>query len=162
VQPRSPQSFLEVIAVALREKLTEDIKTAMKARETERLNALRLLSAAVKQREVDERITLDDAAVVAVIEKMIKQRKDSIAQFEKAQRKDLADKEQYEISVIEAYMPQQLSQAEIEAVVAEAVASSGAKSAADMGKVMGIVKPRLAGKADMGKVSALVKAKLTS
>ncbi|HUQ27017.1 MAG TPA: GatB/YqeY domain-containing protein [Usitatibacter sp.] len=146
--------------MALRDQLNEDIKTAMKARETERLNALRLLSAAVKQREVDERITLDDAAVVSVIEKMIKQRKDSIAQYEKAQRKDLADKEQYEISVIEGYMPRQLSPAEVEAVVAEVIASTGAKSAADMGKVMGAVKARLAGKADMGKVSALVKAKL--
>jgi len=158
--PRSPQPFLEE-AMALREQLTEDIKTAMKARETERLNALRLLSAAVKQREVDERITLDDAAMVSVIEKMIKQRKDSISQYEKAQRQDLADKEKYEISVIEAYMPKQLSQAEVEAVIAEVIAATGAKSAADMGKVMGAVKPRLAGKADMGRVSALVKTKLT-
>ena len=146
--------------MALRDQLTEDIKSAMKARETERLNALRLLSAAVKQREVDERITLDDAAVVAVIEKMIKQRKDSISQYEKAQRQDLADKEKYEISVIEAYMPQQLSQAEVDAIVAEAIAATGAKSAADMGKVMGVVKPKLAGRADMGRVSGLVKAKL--
>ena len=146
--------------MALREQLTEDIKTAMKARETERLNALRLLSAAVKQREVDERITLDDAAMVSVIEKMIKQRKDSISQYEKAQRQDLADKEKYEISVIEAYMPKQLSQAEVEAVIAEVIASTGAKSAADMGKVMAAAKAKLAGKADMGKVSALVKAKL--
>ena len=144
----------------LRDQLTEDIKTAMKARETERLNALRLLSAAVKQREVDERITLDDAGVVSVIEKMIKQRKDSIAQYEKAQRQDLADKEKYEISVIEGYMPKQMPEAEVEAVVAEVIAATGAKSAADMGKVMGALKPRLAGKADMGRVSALVKAKL--
>jgi uncharacterized protein YqeY len=146
--------------MALRDQLNEDIKSAMKARETERLNALRLLSAAVKQREVDERITLDDAAVITVIEKMIKQRKDSISQYEKAQRQDLADKEKYEISVIETYMPRQLSQAEVEAVVADAVATTGAKSAADMGKVMGVVKAKLAGKADMGRVSALVKAKL--
>jgi uncharacterized protein YqeY len=146
--------------MALRDQLNEDIKSAMKARETERLNALRLLSAAVKQREVDERITLDDAAVVAVVEKMIKQRKDSIAQYEKAARQDLADKEKYEISVIEKYLPQQLSQAEIDAIIAEAIASTGAKGAADMGKVMGVVKPRLAGRADMGKVSGLVKAKL--
>jgi uncharacterized protein YqeY len=146
--------------MALRDQLNEDIKSAMKARETERLNALRLLSAAVKQREVDERITLDDAAVVSVIEKMIKQRKDSISQYEKAARQDLADKEKYEISVIEAYMPKQLSQAEVDAIVAEAIAASGAKSAADMGKVMGIVKPKLAGRADMGRVSGLVKAKL--
>jgi uncharacterized protein YqeY len=144
----------------LREQLNEDMKTAMKAREAEKLGAIRLLLAAVKQREVDERITLDDAGVVAVVEKMIKQRKDSIAQFEKAARQDLADKEKFELAILEAYLPQQLSQAEIEAVVAEAIASTGAKSAADMGKVMGIVKPKLAGRADMGKVSGLVKAKL--
>jgi hypothetical protein len=147
--------------MALREQLTEDIKTAMKARDTERLNALRLLSAAVKQREVDERITVDDAGFVAIAEKEIKKRRESVAQYEKAQRQDLADKEKYEISVIEVYLPTQLSQAEVEAIVAEAVASTGAKSSADMGKVMGVVKPRLAGKADMGKVSALVKTKLT-
>jgi uncharacterized protein YqeY len=147
--------------MALRERVNEDMKAAMKARETERLGALRLLLAAMKQREVDERITLDDAAVVAVIEKMIKQRKDSIAQYEKAARQDLADKERFEIGVIEVYLPQQLSQAEIEAAVNEAIAASGAKSSADMGKVMGIVKPRLAGRADMGRVSALVKAKLS-
>jgi uncharacterized protein len=146
--------------MALREQLNEDIKTAMKAREADKLGALRLMLSAVKQREVDERITLDDAGVVAIVEKMIKQRKDSIAQFEKAARMDLADKEKYEISVIEAYLPQQLTAAEVDAIIAEAVASTGAKSAADMGKVMGVVKPRLAGKADMGKVSALVKQKL--
>ena len=146
--------------MGLRERVNDEIKTAMKAREQERLAALRLLLAAVKQREVDERITLDDAGVVSVVEKMIKQRKDSISQFEKAARQDLADKEKYEISVIEAYLPQQLSQAEIERVVAEAIAATGAKSPADMGKVMGVVKPKLAGRADMGKVSALVKGKL--
>ena len=146
--------------MALREQLNEDIKTAMKAREQERLAALRLMLSAVKQREVDERITLDDAGVISVVEKMIKQRKDSIAQFEKAARQDLADKEKFEIGVIEAYLPQQLSQAEIDAIVAEAIAATGARSAADMGKVMGVVKPRLAGRADMGRVSGLVKAKL--
>ena len=144
----------------LREQLNEDMKTAMKARQAEKLGALRLMLSAVKQREVDERITLDDAGVIAVVEKMIKQRKDPISQFEKAARQDLADKEKYEISVLEAYLPQQLSAAEIEAAVGEAIASTGARSAADMGKVMGVVKPRLAGRADMGKVSALVKAKL--
>jgi len=144
----------------LRDQLNEDIKSAMKAREAERLAALRLMLSAVKQREVDERITLDDTGVIGVVEKMIKQRKDSIAQYEKAARQDLADKEKYEISVIEAYLPKQLSQAEVEAVVAEAIAATGAKGAADMGKVMGIVKPKLAGRADMGKVSGLVKAKL--
>ena len=147
--------------MALRERLNEDIKTAMKAREAERLGALRLLSAAVKQREVDERITIDDAGLVAIVEKEIKKRRESIAQYEKAQRQDLADKEKFEISVIEVYLPKQLSQAEVEAAVAEAIAATGAKSAADMGKVMGVVKPKLAGKADMGKVSAMVKAKLT-
>ena len=147
--------------MSLRNQLNEDIKSAMKARETERLNALRLMLAAVKQREVDERITHDDAGVVSVVEKMIKQRKDSIAQYEKAARKDLADKERYEISVVEAYLPKQMSQQEIEAAVAEALAATGAKSAADMGKVMGLLKAKLAGRADMGKVSALVKQKLS-
>ena len=146
--------------MALREQLNEDIKTAMKARDAERLAALRLALAAVKQREVDERITLDDAGVVSVIEKMIKQRKDSITQYEKAARQDLADKEKFEISVIEAYLPKQLAQAEVEAIVAEAVRESGAKGPQDMGKVMALVKPKLAGRADIGKASALVKARL--
>jgi uncharacterized protein YqeY len=146
--------------MALRDKLNDDIKASMKAREAEKLAALRLLSAAVKQREVDERITLDDAGVVAVIEKMLKQRKDSIEQFEKAQRQDLADKEKYEVSVLLAYMPQALSEGEVAAIVADAIATSGAKSPADMGKVMGLVKARVAGRADMGKVSALIKSKL--
>ena len=146
--------------MALREQLNEDIKVAMKAREADKLAALRLLLSAVKQREVDERITLDDAAVVAVIEKMMKQRKDSIEQFEKAKRQDLADKEKYEISVLQAYMPQQLSEAEVAAIVAEAIAATGAKAPSDMGKVMGAVKPKVAGRADMGKVSALIKSKL--
>src|SRR5215831_3391419 len=156
--PRSPRSFGG--PMPLRDQLNEDIKSAMKAREAERLAALRLMLSAVKQREVDERITLDDTGVIGVVEKMIKQRKDSIAQYEKAARQDLADKEKYEISVIEAYLPKQLSQAEVEAIVDEAVAATGAKGAADMGKVMGVVKPKLAGRADMGKVSGLVKAKL--
>ena len=146
--------------MALREQLNEDMKAAMKAREAEKLGALRLLLAAVKQREIDERITLDDAAVVSVVEKMIKQRKDSISQFEKGARQDLADKEKFEVAILEAYLPQQLSQAEVDAIIADAVAATGAKSPADMGKVMGVVKPKLAGRADMGKVSALVKAKL--
>jgi uncharacterized protein len=144
----------------LREQLNEDIKNAMKAREQDKLGALRLMLSAVKQREVDERITLDDAGVIGVVEKMIKQRRESIAQFEKAARQELADREKAEIAVLEAYLPKQLSQAEVEAIVAEAIVSTGAAGAADMGKVMGVVKPRLAGKSDMGKVSALVKAKL--
>ena len=146
--------------MALRDQLNEDIKNAMKAREQEKLAALRLMLSAVKQREVDERITLDDAGVVGVVEKMIKQRKDSISQYEKASRQDLADKEKYEISVIEGYLPKQMSEAEVAAAIDAAIASTGAKGAADMGKVMGVVKPQLAGKADMGKVSALVKARL--
>jgi hypothetical protein len=146
----------------LREQLTEDIKIAMKARATEKLAALRLLLSEVKRKEVDERITLDDTGVIGVVEKMLKQRKDSISQFEKAARQDLADKEKFEVGVLEGYLPQQLSAAEVDAIIAEAVASTGAKSAADMGKVMGIVKPRLAGRADMGKVSGMVKARLST
>jgi uncharacterized protein YqeY len=146
--------------MSLRERINEDMKSAMKARETERLGALRLLLSAVKQREVDERVTLDDAGVVGVVEKMIKQRKDSIAQYEKAARQDLADKEKYEISVLEGYLPQQLSAQEIEDAIGSALAKTGASSPADMGKVMGVLKPMLAGRADMGRVSALVKARL--
>jgi uncharacterized protein YqeY len=147
--------------MALREQVNEDMKNAMRAREADKLAALRLLLAAIKQREVDERITLDDAGVVGVIEKMMKQRRDSISQFEKAQRQDLADKEKFEVSVLEKYLPQALSAAEVEAIVADAVSSSGARGAADMGKVMALVKPKVAGRADMGKVSALVKSKLS-
>ncbi len=146
--------------MALREKLNEDLKVAMKAREAERLAALRLMLAAVKQREVDERITLDDAGVIAVVEKMLKQRRDSIAQFEQAGRQDLADKEKFEVGVLQGYLPQPLSPAEIDAIVAEAIATSGARAPSDMGKVMGLVKPRVAGRADMGAVSSMVKAKL--
>jgi uncharacterized protein YqeY len=144
----------------LRERINDEIKTAMKAREQQKLDALRLLLSEVKRKEVDERITLDDAGVITVVEKMIKQRKDSIMQFEKAARTDLADKEKFELAILEGYLPQQLSAAEVDAIIAEAVAATGAKSPADMGKVMGIVKPKLAGRADMGKVSGLVKAKL--
>ncbi len=147
--------------MALREQLTEDMKSAMKARETEKLGAIRLLLAAVKQREVDERVTLDDVGVIAVIERMIKQRKDSISQYEKAARQDLADKEKFEIGVLEAYMPRQLADAEVDAIVAQAIAESGAKSPADMGKVMALAKARLAGRADMGKVSGLVRSRLS-
>ena len=146
--------------MVLRERVSEDMKAAMKAHETEKLGAIRLLLSAMKQREVDERITLDDAAVIAIVEKMIKQRRESIVQFENGARKDLADKEHFEIGVLQAYLPLQLSEGEVASVVADAVAASGAKTAADMGKVMALVKPKLAGKADMGKVSALVKAKL--
>ncbi|SEL43422.1 hypothetical protein SAMN05216387_1115 [Nitrosovibrio tenuis] len=133
----------------------------MRAGDTKRRDAIRLLQAAIKQREVDERITLDDAAVVAVIEKMLKQRRDSIAQYESANRHDLADAEKYEVSVLQAYMPQALSDAEVEDAVSEAINAAGAKEQQDIGRVMAILKPRLSGRADMSKVSALVKAKLS-
>jgi uncharacterized protein YqeY len=146
----------------LKTRINEDMKSAMKARETARLAAIRLLMAAMKQKEVDERIELDDAGVVAVIEKMLKQRKDSISQYEAAKRQDLADAEKFEVEVLSAYMPAGLSAEEVAAIVAAAVAESDAKGPADMGKVMAIVKPKIAGRADMGEVSKLVKAKLTA
>ena len=148
--------------MSLKTRITDDMKAAMKAKETARLGAIRLLLAAMKQREVDERIELDDAGIVAVIEKMLKQRKDSISQYEAAKRQDLADAEKFEVEVLSAYMPAGLSATEIEAVVAAAIAASGAKGPADMGKVMAIVKPKIAGRADMGEVSKLVKAKLSA
>jgi uncharacterized protein YqeY len=146
--------------VSLKARINDDVKTAMRGGDARRRDALRLLTAALKQREVDERKELADTDVVAVIEKMIKQRRESIAQFEKGGRQDLAQNEQYEITLFQAYMPQALSDAEITAAVAEAIAAAGAKAPSDMGKVMGALKAKLAGKADMGKVSALVKAKL--
>jgi len=146
--------------MSLKDRVSEDMKAALRAKETARLSALRLLLAAIKQREVDERKTLEDAEVVAVIEKMLKQRRDSIQQFEAAQRQDLADTEKFEVSVLQSYMPRALSDAEVEAAVAKAIADSGAAGPQDMGKVMAILKPALAGRADMGKVSARVKASL--
>ena len=146
--------------MSLKDRISEDMKSALRARETARLSALRLLLAALKQVEVDERKTLSDAEVIAVIEKMLKQRRDSIEQYEAAQRQDLADAEKFEVSVLRTYMPESLSDAELQAAVARAVADSGAKGPQDMGKVMAVLKPALAGRADMGKVSALVKAKL--
>ncbi len=147
--------------MSLKQQITEDMKTAMRAKEATRLGAIRLLLAAMKQREVDERIELSDADVVAIIEKMNKQRRDSISQYEAAGRQDLADVEKFEMSVLANYMPQQLSEDEIASAVAEAIAATGAASPQDMGKVMGMLKPKLAGRADMGKVSALIKAQLT-
>jgi hypothetical protein len=146
--------------MTLKDRITEDMKAAMRAKETARLSALRMLLAALKQREVDERITLSDADVVAAVEKMLKQRRDSIAQFEAAGRQDLADAEKFEVTVLESYMPQALTEAELDAAVAKAIAEAGAKGPADMGKVMGLLKPAIAGRADMGKASALVKRKL--
>ena len=144
----------------LKSRINDDMKAAMRAKDAPRLSAVRLLLAAIKQKEVDARVEPTDADVIAIIDKMIKQRRDSITQYEAGRRQDLADAEKFEITVLQAYMPQALSEAEIAAAVAEAVQASGAKAMADMGKVMAVLKPRLAGKADMGKVSALVKAKL--
>ena len=147
-------------ASTLKTRITEDMKSAMRAKETLRLGTIRLLLAAIKQREVDERIELDDAAVSGIIEKLIKQRRDSISQFQTAGRRDLVDAEQAELAILQAYLPEQLSAAEVDAAVTAAVTESGASSVKDMGKVMGLLKTRLAGRADMGRVSALIKAKL--
>lgn len=146
--------------MSLKTRINDDVKAAMRAGDAPRRDALRLLLAALKQREVDERKELADGDVVAVIEKMIKQRRDSITQFEQGGRQDLADVEKFEVSVLQAYMPQALADAEIEAAVSAAIRDAGAKGMADMGKVMAVLKPKLAGRADMGKVSALVKASL--
>ena len=147
--------------MSLKAQITEDMKTAMRAKDSVRLGAIRLLLAAVKQREVDERIELTDADVIAVIEKMLKQRRDSIAAFESANRTDLADIEKFEVTVLQTYMPKQMSEAEISAIVDQVIADSGAQGAKDMGKVVGLVKPLVAGMADMGKVSGLIKARLS-
>ena len=146
--------------MTLKERITEDMKTAMRSGEKDRLGVIRLLQAAIKQREVDERITLDDAQVTSVLEKMIKQRKESIAAFEKGARADLVAKETAEIVVLQPYLPAQLGDAELDALIAEAIAATGAASIKDMGKVMGVVKSKAAGKADMGAVGARIKAKL--
>lgn len=146
--------------MSLKERINEDMKSAMRARETAKLGAIRLLMAAMKQREVDERITLDDTAIIAITDKLIKQRRDSVTQYDAAGRKDLADAERLEIEVLSAYMPAALSDAEIDAAIAAAVTQTGAKGPGDMGKLMGILKPQLAGRADMTAVSARVKAKL--
>lgn len=148
--------------MSLKAQLTEDMKTAMKSGDKERLGVIRLVNAAIKQREVDERIVLDDTAVLGVLEKMLKQRRDSIQQFEAAGRNDLADVEKFEVGVIQHYLPAQLTAAEVDAAIAAAIAESGATSAKDMGKVMGLVKPKVAGRTDMGKLSELVKAKLAA
>jgi len=147
--------------MSLKQQITDDMKTAMRAKDTARLGAIRLLLAAMKQREVDDRIELTDADVVTIIEKMNKQRRDSISQYEAAGRQDLADIEKFEMSVLATYMPQQLSEAEITKAVVEVIAATGAVGQQDMGKVMGVLKPRLAGRADMSKVSALIKAHLS-
>lgn len=146
--------------MSLKARITEDMKSAMRAKETARLGAIRLLLAAIKQREVDERIELDDAQIIAAIDKMLKQRRDSITQFEAAGRQELADIEHFEISVLQAYMPEAASDEEIDALIAKAMADTGADGVKDMGKVMAAVKPQLAGRADMAQVSTRIKAKL--
>ena len=146
---------------ALKTRINDDVKTAMRSKDKERLGTLRLLTAAIKQIEVDKRIELDDQQVVAVIEKMLKQRKDSIEQFEKAGRNELAEIEIKEVAILKEFMPEQMSDADVDALIDEAIASTGAETMKDMGKVMGILKPKLAGKADMGAVSGKIKAKLS-
>lgn len=147
-------------AMSIKEQLQEDIKSAMRAKESARLSTLRLVTAAIKQKEVDERVELNDAAVLAVLEKMIKQRKDSIAQFQAGGRQDLVDIEQAELAILTTYMPAQLSEAEVTATIQAAIAQVGATGPQDMGKVMAVIKPQLAGKADMGLVSQILKSKL--
>jgi uncharacterized protein YqeY len=144
----------------LKTRITEDMKAAMRSKEGARLSTIRLLLAAMKQKEVDERVTLTDADVLSIIEKMLKQRRESIAQFEKAGRNDLADNEKAEIAVLQAYMPQQMDEAEVADAIAAAIKETGAAGPKDMGKVMGMLKAKLAGRTDMGKLSGLVKAKL--
>jgi uncharacterized protein len=146
--------------MTLKERITEDMKTAMRAKDSERLVTIRMIQAAIKQREVDERITLDDGQVLAALEKMIKTRKEAVAQFQAGGRADLVDKENKEIALLQAYLPAQLSDTELEAMIAAAVTESGAASIKDMGKVMALVKAQAQGRADMGAVSAKIKAKL--
>jgi len=148
--------------MSLKTRISDDMKAAMKAKETDKLAAIRLLLAAIKQKEVDERIELDDAAVTAVIDKMLKQRRDSVEQYEAAQRQDLADKERFEMDVLSVYLPQPLSDDEVAALIEQAVASTGAAGMQDMGKVMGVLRPQLTGRADMGVVSAKIKARLNA
>jgi uncharacterized protein YqeY len=146
--------------VSLKERITDDMKAAMRAGAKERLGVIRMITSAIKQREVDERITLDDAQVLSVLEKMIKQRKESLVQFQAGNRPDLADKETAEIALIQSYMPSQLADAEIDSLIAQAIAASGATTIKDMGKVMGIIKTKAQGRADMAAVGAKIKAKL--
>jgi hypothetical protein len=147
--------------MSLKHQITEDMKTAMRAKDSARLGAIRLLQAAIKQREVDERIELTDADVISAIEKMLKQRRDSIAAYESANRDDLADIEKYEVSVLQTYLPQQLTEAEVLSILEKVVLDTGAAGIKDMSKVMAAIKPLVAGKADMGKISGLIKTRLT-
>jgi uncharacterized protein YqeY len=146
--------------MSLKERITDDMKAAMRSGEKERLGVIRMITSAIKQREVDERITLDDAQVLSVLEKMIKQRKESLVQFQAGNRQDLVDKETAEITLLQTYMPSQLSDAELDRLIADAIAATGAATIKDMGKVMGIIKQKAQGRADMGAVGAKIKAKL--
>jgi uncharacterized protein len=148
--------------MSLKERITDDMKAAMRSGEKERLGVIRMITSAIKQREVDERITLDDTQVVSVLEKMIKQRKESLAMFQAGNRQDLVDKESSEITLLQGYLPTQLSDADLDALIAEAVASTGAASIKDMGKVMGIIKGKAQGRADMAAVGAKIKARLSA
>lgn len=148
--------------MSLKAKITEDMKSALRTKQAQRLSAIRLLLAAIKQKEIDERIELTDADVLAIVEKQIKQRRDSISQYQAAKRQDLVDAETFELNLLAAYMPKQLSEAEVGEEIARAIAETGAVSMPDMGKVMGLLKGRLAGRADMGKVSGSVRARLSS
>ena len=147
--------------MTLKDRITEDMKAAMRAKDAPRLSAIRLLTAAIKQKEVDERIVVDDASVLGIVEKLIKQRKDSIEQFAKAGRTDLVDKETAELDLLTSYLPQQMTDVELAAAVDAAIAESGAAGPQEMGKVMAVLKPRIAGRADMGKASALVRQRLS-
>ena len=146
--------------MSLKDRITEDMKAAMRAKDSARLSTIRLLLAAIKQKEVDERVTVDDAQVLAIVEKLIKQRRDSIEQFQRAHRQDLVDQESFELTVLSGYQPEQASSQELAAAVEQAVAETGATGPSDMGKVMGVLKPKLAGRADMSAVSAMVKSRL--
>jgi uncharacterized protein len=146
--------------MSLKDRITEDMKASMRSGEKERLGVIRMITSAIKQREVDERITLDDAQVLSVLEKMIKQRKESLVQFQAGNRPDLVDKESREITLLQSYMPTQLSDAEVDALIQDAIAATGAASIKDMGKVMGIIKGKAQGRADLGQVGAKIKAKL--
>jgi len=147
--------------MSLKDRITEDMKAAMRAKDSARLSTIRLLLAAIKQKEVDERVAVDDAQVLAIVEKLIKQRRDSIEQFQRANRQDLVEQESFELTVLAGYQPEQASPQELAAAVEQAVAATGASGPADMGKVMGVLKPKLAGRADMSAVSAMVKSRLS-
>ncbi|MCV6638096.1 GatB/YqeY domain-containing protein [Candidatus Albibeggiatoa sp. nov. NOAA] len=150
------------MADTLKQRIQEDMKTAMRAKEKSRLAVIRLIQAAIKQKEVDERIELDDTQVIAVLDKMLKQRRDSIEQYEKAERQDLADQEKYEVGIIQAYLPQQLTEAELNDIIEAVIAEIGAESIKDLGKVMGMIKPKVQGRADMKAVSQQIKQRLSA